>query len=1450
MRLVIDLQSCQNGAAREPAAVVALAQAVVRGAAGHTVLLALDGRHGDQIEALRHAFAGLLPHEHIICYAAPTGSGAWQHGAAELIRASALAQLRPDALFCPGLLDRPLEDSLCDHGALGLPCAYWLADAGPLQAPAASALKPVAARQRRQLQSAALVLTPAAADGALLQAALAPVPVLVTGQQPDEAAAQLWQALAALPASPADATASQQSARPRLAFVSPLPPEKSGIADYSAELLAELDPYYEIELVVQQSVPADPALAARWPLRTPDEFEQRAASYERVLYHFGNSNAHQHMFGLLARHPGVVVLHDFFLSGVLDNMERDRVEPQAFLAALYASHGHSALLRHGELGRNDTIWAYPCNKPVLDQASGLIVHADFSRQLAEQWYGPGYADQWVTLPLLRGLPAGHAPQAARQAARQALGLDDDSFLVCSFGMLGSTKLNERLLHAFLASPLARQRNCQLVFVGENDPGPYGYELLRQIAHSPCAERIRVTGFVTAADYGRYLAAADAAVQLRTQTRGETSASVLDCLLYGIPTIINAHGAAATLPESVLIKLPDQFGDDALADALARLYDEPELRAGLAERGRAHVQAHHAPAAVARQYHAAIERFARDSHASRYRALLDGLAALSPKPQESELIAAASAIAANLPATAPRQLLIDISALIQADHKTGIQRVVRSVLLALFKQPPAGYRIEPVYSEGGNHCYRYARRYTFELLGVHGLQLEDAPIEARAGDHFLGLDLFTNGTAQNEALLAGLHQRGVRIDFVVYDLLPLLRPESFPFGAEKYYGDYLETVSHVADGVVCISRAVADELATWLENRPSRRVAPLQLGYFHLGADIGASAPTSGLPPEAGQVLAAVAAAPTLLMVGTLEPRKGHTQALDAFELLWQQGVAINLVIVGKAGWLVDTLIKRLEQHPLRGQRLFWLSGVSDEMLLQLYGSAAALLAASEAEGFGLPLIEAAQHKLPIIARGLPVFREVAGDHAYYFDGLDAPALATALRAWLDLHAAGQAPQPQGLRWLNWQQSAEQLMDVVLHGQWYRQLGGDGAPAPQLLVDVTTIAANDLQTGIERVVRAQLSELLRTPTTRYQVRPVYLSDEGGHWHYRYAKRYTHRLLGINEAGVADDAVKVSRGDVYYSPDYAPGAVVAAAAAGLYTRWRAAGVSVNFLIHDLLPVLQPAFFPPGASDDHGRWLRCIAAQADRLVCISAAVADDTRQWLAASGLAVPPLAVLHHGADIAASQPSTGLPDEAPAVLARLAASPAFLMVGTIEPRKGHLQTLDAFEQLWAEGVDAQLVIVGREGWQGLPPSQRRTIPTIIARLREHPEAGRRLHWLQGISDDYLEQVYAACACLLAPSEGEGFGLPLIEAARHRLPVLARALPVFREVAGQHAQYFSGHDGAALALALRAWLDGHAAGQAVASDAMPWQCWSDNARALAALLFDTAPETEAIPESATA
>jgi glycosyltransferase involved in cell wall biosynthesis len=175
------------------------------------------------------------------------------------------------------------------------------------------------------------------------------------------------------------------------------------------------------------------------------------------------------------------------------------------------------------------------------------------------------------------------------------------------------------------------------------------------------------------------------------------------------------------------------------------------------------------------------------------------------------------------------------------------------------------------------------------------------------------------------------------------------------------------------------------------------------------------------------------------MVGTIEPRKGHAQTLAAFEKLWSDGGDANLVIVGRKGWGMDKLAEAMRHHPEHGRRLFWLEGISDEYLEKVYAASTSLIAASYGEGFGLPLIEAAQHKLPIIARALPVFREVAGEHAFYFNGKEPQDLARAVREWMMLYQSDKNPRSEGMPWLTWKQSSQQLMDLILKEQWQYRL---------------------------------------------------------------------------------------------------------------------------------------------------------------------------------------------------------------------------------------------------------------------------------------------------------------------------------------------------------------------------------------------------------------------------
>jgi glycosyltransferase involved in cell wall biosynthesis len=357
-----------------------------------------------------------------------------------------------------------------------------------------------------------------------------------------------------------------------------------------------------------------------------------------------------------------------------------------------------------------------------------------------------------------------------------------------------------------------------------------------------------------------------------------------------------------------------------------------------------------------------------------------------------------------------------------------QRVVRGILREWLLNPPTGWRVEPVYATADTE-YRYARRFSLNFIECQPNLLVDEPIEVAPGDVFVGLDLQPDVTPARQEFYQRIRRQGACVKFIVYDLLPILLPAAFPDGTSASHSKWLKIVAQ-SDGAVCISRSVADELRAWLQDNGPPRERPLNIGWFHLGADVGNSVPSIGLPGNANHVLQALRARPTFLSVGTIEPRKGHAQMLAAFELLWRAGQDVNLVLVGKQGWMVEALVKRLRNHPEHNKRLFWLEGISDEYLEKVYAAGTCLIAASEGEGFGAPVIEAAQHKLPVIARDIPVFREVAGVHAAYFSGKNPEDLAGAIQDWLPLHASGQHPRSDNMPWLTWAESARQLLTCI------------------------------------------------------------------------------------------------------------------------------------------------------------------------------------------------------------------------------------------------------------------------------------------------------------------------------------------------------------------------------------------------------------------------------------
>jgi len=236
-----------------------------------------------------------------------------------------------------------------------------------------------------------------------------------------------------------------------------------------------------------------------------------------------------------------------------------------------------------------------------------------------------------------------------------------------------------------------------------------------------------------------------------------------------------------------------------------------------------------------------------------------------------------------------------------------------------------------------------------------------------------------------------------------------------------------------------------------------------------------------------------------------------------------------------------------------------------------------------------------------------------------------------------------------------------------------------------------------------------------------------------------------------------------------------------------RLRRRGGRVGLVIYDMIPLLYPQFYETETLLSRDRWLRWwqrVREEVDFGITISRAVIDDVRR---VDALVPPrsrgadlPLSSFVLGADLdglAARQPGPA-PDWLETVFGGNG-GPTGLMVGTISPRKNHSFTLDACEQVWRSGGEARLAIVGGVGWDS---------EGLVQRIRQHPELGRRLFWLERVGDQDLAHCYRRAAALVTPSQAEGFNLPIVEALHQGCPVWASDLPVHREVGGTYARYF--------------------------------------------------------------
>lgn len=598
----------------------------------------------------------------------------------------------------------------------------------------------------------------------------------------------------------------------KLAFISPLPPEKTGIADYSALLIPELACYYDIVLITDQISVSNVWLNANFKIRNPDWFKQYAKLFDLILYSFGNSSFHHYMFDLLSLHPGVVILHDFYLGGLLDWMD-DFIpkKKNIFNVTLYQSHGYPALIFQERNGRINTHSYYPCNLPVISKALGVIVHSKYTRDLAEKWYGQNISDKFKVINHLSHSNI-EVTQKIKKNNKKKLGFCENAFLICSFGNLHPNKLNHRLLNSCI-DILLNNHNIYLVFIGEKPYPSYFEVLLNIINKHNLKERVQFRDYVELNDFQNFLLATDLAVQLRANSRGETSGCILSCLNYGIPTIANVNGSIAEFPDEVFVKITEDFSDQELKLKIEYCYQNMDIRHEKSTNAIKFIKEKNHPAKTGNIFYNTLEEFYLKVKVSESQLIRDLINIPEISYEQEYLLSISQIVAANRPAISYPQLLIDISQLKidNADFSSKNIDILKYIINTTSQQ----LRPEPIFYNKEQKKFFYARNFILTALKIPLNELKDVPIDIHDNDIFLSLFPSEIYDLNIQNILNNFGLRNIKIYTILFN--NIIHPANY--------------IYELAEACLCLKKEYYGSLTNYLESSEVRRKKPMKIGFI-------------------------------------------------------------------------------------------------------------------------------------------------------------------------------------------------------------------------------------------------------------------------------------------------------------------------------------------------------------------------------------------------------------------------------------------------------------------------------------------------------------------------------------------------------------------------------------------------------------------------------------------
>lgn len=398
--------------------------------------------------------------------------------------------------------------------------------------------------------------------------------------------------------------ASRHPRRPKIALVSPYPPQLSGIADYCHMLAVELVRAADVDLIVDGPVDAFAPAPEGCTITSLAGFDivREYRRYDRVIYLIGNSEFHGRAIDMLRRSPGEVIAHDVRLTGVYWWRAYHGGAPPIAdeLARMYGPRLPHELRGVPHVSGADAqrfgIWML---RDVIENAERIWVHSEYARAIVlSEAAGHGLNCTVDVLPFGFPVPGQvgpaqlPAPSTSTRHDGPPLALpsipDEPCPLIASFGLVGPSKNSELLINALPAIRRAAP-GARMVFAG-----PIGKDLrvhLRALAEvAGVGDVVDFTGTLSPEEYEAWMGSADCAVQLRKTTNGESSGTVADALANGIPVVVTRLGWFAELPASAVEWVDADCSAHDLAIAVTRVLSDTNRRDEMARGGRAYAAA--------------------------------------------------------------------------------------------------------------------------------------------------------------------------------------------------------------------------------------------------------------------------------------------------------------------------------------------------------------------------------------------------------------------------------------------------------------------------------------------------------------------------------------------------------------------------------------------------------------------------------------------------------------------------------------------------------------------------------------------------------------------------------------------------------------------------------------------------------------------------------------------